>query len=129
MTKIQAPSVKGAKLKQEQLERESRLNKREADILKLRRAFMDVSQTAAGLAVLKWFKDQCGWEDSDTVREATTSPDGKNVSYGDILPNTTIHNSAIRTIWTEARKFVPRKALIELEIGKETKKHVAGKKK
>lgn len=86
---------------------------------RLERAFRNVANTKDGLEVFRWFMRQCGYNQLDTVRLVTMGADGKSASYGDILPNITIHNSAMRTVWLEARKHLPRKALIEIEIEQE----------
>jgi hypothetical protein len=85
----------------------------------LDQAIHRIVKTPSGLLFLRWVMNECGYQSVDTVRQASVSTDGKSVVYGDILPNTIIHNAATRGLWLNIRRRLPRKALIEIEIEEE----------
>ncbi len=90
---------------------------------RLDKAFARIAATKDGVEVLTWIMHQCGYKSADTVRQLTISGDGKSQSFGDILPNTTIHNAATRGLWLDIRKKLNREARIAIEIEREENEH------
>lgn len=113
--KIKTPSQKQDEAMKAKLERDKRHQDAADEAKQLIKAFRQVAGTKAGLIVFRWFVKHCGYHDPDTVRQVTVSQDGKSMCYGDILPNTTIHNAAIRSVWGEARKQLTPKNIVDIE--------------
>lgn len=90
---------------------------RPAEEQKIVKAFQQVAGTAAGVDVLRWIMDQCGYKLPSTVRQMNMSPDGKSIQVGDILPLSTTYNESKRDVWLTIRKMVrtDRLNLIEME--------------
>lgn len=81
--------------------------------------FRKVLSTPAGVNVFQWIMNECGFKETNIVRQVTISEDGKRQIFGDILPLSSTYNESKRDVWITIRKNIPPHLLNNVEREKE----------
>ena len=73
---------------------------------KLREVVTEVARTPAGKKLFRHLHGFCGFVESDSRRNPQT---------GEINPYAIVHNAAVRNVYLELRKHIPKEFIIEIE--------------
>ncbi len=88
------------------VKQEDTANEKEAAEKKLKEIIGEVSGTDSGLLFLRYLMNTCGYQSPEILVNKDGQP----------MPEAMLYNSARRDVYVELRKFIPKEALIKLEI-------------